>query len=138
MRKIALLICLLPLTLWAQDQTHTVSGRVTLKARSGDVYVMLSNREQFKNLFSGIDTLVIKTNYDRTSVDFEFPNLPAGEYAITCFQDVNRNGRVDKWPWGPREPWGFSWNSEMKFPPTFDQVSFYLVDDLRINIILGK
>lgn len=138
MRKIVLLILLLPLALLAQENTHKLSGRVTLKARTGDVYVMLTNREQFKNVFSGIDTLVINTNYDRTTVDFEFPNVPEGEYAISCFQDVNRNGRVDKWPWGPREPWGFSWNGELKFPPTFDQVSFYLVDDLRINIILGK
>ena len=138
MKKLLFIIWMLPLFVSGQENTHNISGRIVLKARTGDVYVMLTDRDQFKVSFSGIDTTIIKTNYDKTSVDFEFKDVPQGEYAISCFQDVNQNGKLDRWPWGPREPWGYTWNGELKFPPSFDQVSFYLVDDLRINIILGK
>jgi uncharacterized protein (DUF2141 family) len=71
-------------------------------------------------------------------VYYEFKNIPQGEYAVWSYQDVNGNHKLDKWLLGPREPWGFSYSGKMKFPPAFDDVSFNLMFDLRINLVLGK
>lgn len=43
-------------------------------------------------------------------------NVPAGDYVIRCFQDLNKNGKLDFVEGGPHqrpdEPWGlyrYSW-----------------------------
>lgn len=41
-----------------------------------------------------------------------FENLPAGDYAVKAFHDVNGNGEMDKNPFGiPVEPYAFSNNA---------------------------
>lgn len=51
--------------------------------------------------------------------------LPPGRYAVRVFQDINRNGEIDRNLLGmPREPFGFS-NDAMGSmgPPSFDQAA---------------
>lgn len=50
-------------------------------------------------------------------------NLPAGPLAISLFQDVNGNGRLDMGALGiPTERYGFSNNARGRFaPPRFEQ-----------------
>ncbi len=50
-------------------------------------------------------------------------DLPDGPLALTVFQDVNANGRLDMNPMGiPTEPFGFSNNAAGNFgPPRFEQ-----------------
>ncbi|MDR7334080.1 DUF2141 domain-containing protein [Roseateles asaccharophilus] len=50
-------------------------------------------------------------------------DLPAGPLALSLFQDVNANGRVDMNAMGmPTEPYGFSNNAAGSFgPPKFEQ-----------------
>jgi uncharacterized protein (DUF2141 family) len=52
-----------------------------------------------------------------------FANLPRGRYAVAVYQDVNGNGRLDKYPTGyPSEPFGFSQNPLVVFgPPLFSK-----------------
>jgi len=123
--------------LFAQD-TYTITGRVNAPSPKGRVYVFLCDRETFETPFNGVDTISYWVYFDKTHVEYEFKNIPEGEYAIRSFQDVNGNHKLDKWLFGPREPWGYSYTGRMKFPPAFDDVSFQLVQDIRINITLGK
>lgn len=120
------------------QETYTVSGRVNTPSPKGRVYVFLCDRESFDHPIKGIDTVSFWVNYDKTYVEYEFKNVKEGEYAIRSYQDVNGNHKLDKWLFGPREPWGFSYSNKMKFPPTFDDVSFSVMYDIRINIVLGK
>lgn len=124
--------------LFAQDETYTISGRVNAFSPKGKIYVFLCNDSIFQVPFAGIDTVENWVNYDKKQIEYEFKNVPSGRYAIRAYQDVNGNHKLDKWLFGPTEPWGFSYSEKMSFPPTFEDVSFNLMYDLRINIVLGK
>ena len=59
-------------------------------------------------------------------------NLPMGEYAVTIFQDVNEDGKMNKNMFGaPSEPYGFS----NAFKPKFSAPTF---DDCKINFSSDK
>lgn len=55
-----------------------------------------------------------------------FENIPAGEYAISCFQDTNGNDQFDFEPNGmPAEPYGISNNAVgMYGPPSWADAKF--------------
>jgi len=121
------------------QERYTISGRVNVAAREGDIYVFLLTEETFrKNRFSGIDTMIFPIFQDKVYVDFRFDNVPAGTYGISCFQDTRKNGKFGHFLFAPFEPWAFSYNSQIKYPPRFNEVSFNLNYDLRINLVLGK
>ncbi len=133
------LIMLLPLTGFSQDETYTITGRVNVFAREGDVYVFLTTEETFnENRFSGIDTLIFPVDMNKTSIEYEFKNVPPGIYALSCFQDVNGNNKFDKFLFLPFEPWAFTFSNEVKFPPKFEDISFDIMFDYRINLQMGK
>lgn len=52
--------------------------------------------------------------------------VPPGEYAAQAYQDVNRNGRIDRGLFGiPREPIGFSNDAPLGVKgPSFDRARF--------------
>lgn len=66
-------------------------------------------------------------------VSLIFKNVPPGRYSISCFQDVNDNGKIDLSFIGiPKEPYGFSNNVMGKFgPPSFDQMAFEVGESNR-------
>jgi uncharacterized protein (DUF2141 family) len=55
-------------------------------------------------------------------------NLPPGRYAVSCFHDMNGNGKLDtNWAGIPTEPYGFSNNARPKFrPPHWAEAAFDL------------
>ena len=58
-----------------------------------------------------------------------FPNLPAGRYAISVLHDENGDGRMNKTLILPREGFGFSRNAPVRFgPPSFSAASFDVAD----------
>ena len=59
-------------------------------------------------------------------------NLPAGEYAIKIFHDVNSNGQLDTNFAGlPIEPYAFSNNARGRFgPATWEDAHFVLEDEV--------
>ena len=56
-------------------------------------------------------------------------NLPEGQYALSCFQDLNGNGKLDTNLVGiPTEPYGFSNNARPKFrAPNWGEAVFSLL-----------
>ena len=59
-------------------------------------------------------------------VTVQFPNTPAGTYAVKVFHDEDDNGTLDtNWMGIPKEPYGFSNDAMGTFgPPSFQQASF--------------
>lgn len=75
------------------------------------------------------------------NLDLEVPELAAGTYAVSCFHDVNGNGKMDTNFLGiPAEPYGFSNNARPTFrAPRWDEAKFEIkADSTRICIRLEK
>ncbi len=72
---------------------------------------------------------------DRLRVDFA--GLPSGRYAVSAFDDVNGNGRLDRNFAGfPVEPYGFSHDARRVFlAPDFEKAAFELRDDVVFETI---
>jgi len=68
-------------------------------------------------------------------------NIPAGEYALLIYGDLNKNGILDKNFIGiPREPVGFSNNYRPKGPPSYSKAKFELDEGVSVNfdVLLEK
>jgi len=67
-----------------------------------------------------------------------FKDIPAGEYAISVFQDLNRNTELDTRGLGfPAEPFGFSNDARGRFgPPSFEKAKFTLEGNTEMEIVL--
>ena len=72
------------------------------------------------------------------SQNYNFDNLPEGEYALAIYQDVNRNKILDKNLLGiPTEIYGFSNNARRTFSaPSFQEAKFKLNKDLQQTVFL--
>lgn len=70
------------------------------------------------------------------SVSVTFRNLSAGIYAVSGFQDVNGNKKLDTNTFGmPIEPYGFSRDARGRFgPPAFEEVAIQ-VDSANPTVI---
>lgn len=62
----------------------------------------------------------------------------AGKYAIAVYQDINKNGILDRnWLGIPSEPYGFSNNPSTLFgPPSFQKAAFEINENLIIPVKL--
>ena len=72
------------------------------------------------------------------SQNYNFDNLPEGEYALAIYQDENRNKILDKNLLGiPTEIYGFSNNARRNFSaPSFQEAKFKLNKDLHQTVFL--
>lgn len=72
------------------------------------------------------------------SQNYNFDNLPEGEYALAIYQDENRNKILDKNLLGiPTEIYGFSNNARRNFSaPSFQEAKFKLNKDLQQTVFL--
>ena len=104
----------------------------------GDLFVALHNSadtylakdsEPFRHTVAEVET--------KGSQQVSLCDVEAGAYAISIFQDVNRNGELDSNFIGiPKEPYGFSNNLKKMRPPSFEEASFqYEANELvEINL----
>jgi uncharacterized protein (DUF2141 family) len=67
----------------------------------------------------------------------QVPDLKPGTYAIKCYIDVNKNGRLDiGWNNTPTEPYGFSLNvGRLTGLPTYDMASFTVHEGTNVQRI---
>jgi uncharacterized protein (DUF2141 family) len=67
-----------------------------------------------------------------------FHDIAAGRYAVVAFQDLNRNGKLDKNLFGvPTEPYGFSQDARGRMgPPSFEAAAFEVTLDSETIITL--
>ncbi len=66
-----------------------------------------------------------------------FDDLPAGQYAVKMYHDVNANGELDTNLMGiPSEPFAFSNNARGRFgPPNWDAAVFEVAVDGTVHVI---
>ena len=122
--------------MYGQTNSFSLKGDITVPKNRGNIYIYLLDKGHFDQPNTGLDTIIINTG--KVILNYEFPNLPGGVYAIRCFQDVNMNGKLDRGIFGPTEPWAMSWMGEKSFPPRFEDISFQLRGDKRIDLVLSK
>ena len=111
-------------------QTLTVSVH-NIKPVSGNLMVGVFNSEiGFPDVYykggkvQVADTVMVVT----------FTGLPKGKYAVSVYQDINKNGQLDKNIFGiPKEKYGFS-NKANK--PDYKESVFDFNDDRTIRITL--
>lgn len=119
----------------SEDCRYSVSGRIENLSGTEPVYIFLVDSETAKKPFSGLHTIVIhpdKGMAESGCLHFTFNGIPEGEYGIRCFQDVNENGELDKGLFGPKEPWGLSWNDGKIIKwPGFSNFSFLVSGDVE-------
>lgn len=75
------------------------------------------------------------------SLDLDCSELAPGIYAVSCFHDLNGNGKLDTNFFGiPTEPYGFSNNARPKFrAPRWEEARFEVKErGSRITIRLEK
>jgi uncharacterized protein (DUF2141 family) len=135
-RIISTLVCcfmLLPTLVWAEAEEFKVAGEVSF-TKTGDIYIELVTKAQFEGEEASSFGLIIPVGSEgqkAKKVSFEFENVPAGTYAIQCFQDVNGNGELDSGNFGPKEPWGMYRPKRPKFRgPRFKEIKFDVKADI--------
>ncbi|CAL2064630.1 DUF2141 domain-containing protein [Tenacibaculum sp. 190524A05c] len=137
MKILAVLIVSLTtfLSAYAQDaQTITVTVS-NATSNTGTIKFGLHNKDTFMRK-NPIQVAESKIEDGKCKIFFE--NVPAGEYAITCFHDKNSNGKMDFQSNGmPLEDYGAS-NNVMNFgPPQYDDAKFTITDkDVSLDIKL--
>jgi 4,4'-diapolycopenoate synthase len=132
-RLLLLVSAVLPVTLAAQSKVEahlTIDLYLTQEAHGELGYLIFSSPSGFpgdrdKALRHGF--LPIPTNAQRLRIDAD---LPPGIYAVTVYEDLNSNHKLDHNLIGiPREPVGVSNNPPARFgPPHFSECSFRLGD----------
>lgn len=107
----------------------------------GSVYIAVFDR---KEAFLQTDQARVKKIVpilQSGALEVLLPDLLPGTYAISCFHDLNGNGKLDKNFLGiPSEPYGFSNNARPKFrAPNWEEARFEWKGDTRqISIKLEK
>lgn len=103
----------------------------------GSVYLGLYNKNKgFLDENAAIANGRVKSTGNK--ITYTFKNLPAGEYAVAVYQDVNDNGKCDRNLIGyPTEGFGFSKNYKPKLSaPKFDEVKIAVNRATKTNIAL--
>ncbi len=119
------------LILWFMQFGRSAELQLTLsniRQAKGSVYIAVYDKEvNFLSLDKMRDKKIVPLNFSGT-LQTVFPNLPPGTYAISCFHDVNGNGKLDTNLLGiPSEPYGFSNNARPKFrAPSWAESKFEL------------
>lgn len=128
-------LLLLCINLFGAGNICSISGEIEFEGE-GTLYIYLVNEKLFETPGVGLKTIIKEISKDDQSrLLFEFRNVSWGEYGIRVFLDKNKNGKLDKGAFGPKEPWGMSYRDKKTFgKPKFSQISFLVNNDLNINI----
>jgi len=107
-----------------------------IKHTNGQVLqIAVSRKSDFLKDVLPFQYAVVEVKSNKVSESFK---LPAGDYAVSVYHDVNGNGKLDKNVFGaPTEPYAFSRNYKPVFrAPKFDEVKINLNGDRKTNISL--
>jgi uncharacterized protein (DUF2141 family) len=112
------------------------NGNTTLKVEvsnfenkaSTKIWVSVFSEKDF--LEKSIQTKSVIISGSKVIVEFD---LPPGEYAVSTYQDVNSNGKLDRYFIGkPKEPYGFSNNVKPFGPPSYKDCKFNLTSSPKL------
>ncbi len=123
----SLTVLLFPLIMMQTASAELKISFSNLKEAKGQLYVAVyATESDFLNTDKVYAQQIVPV---KQSGDLEMTfALPPGKYAISCFHDVNGNGKLDTNLVGiPSEPYGFSNNARPRFrPPYWSEACFSL------------
>lgn len=118
--------------LFAQNLTLEVRG---IEKAEGQLYVAIY---QSKETFMKKPLTGFRVEVKDKVLSIPCKGLPAGEYALSLFQDENGNGKLDTAAFGiPTEKYGFSNDAEgVMGPPSYEKCRFSFSEDRTLVIHL--
>lgn len=82
-----------------------------------------------------IQSKSVQANGEKVTLTFD---LPPGEYAVSTYQDLNNNGKLDRQFYGaPKEPYGFSNNIGPSFGPPKYGACMFNVEEVKKTITIN-
>lgn len=128
MQKTIITTCIVFLFLllsgFKSDGNTTLKVEVTNFENKASTKVWVSVFSEKGFLEKSIQTKSVIISGSKVIVEFD---LPTGEYAVSTYQDVNNNGKLDRYIIGkPKEPYGFSNNVKPFGPPNYKDCKFRL------------
>lgn len=119
--------------------------------QTGNIHVIIQNIQNDQGtlqigLFTEKDKFLEEASWSkdipvngREIIEVDFENIPYGTYAISIYQDLDDNGKLDTNLIGiPKEPVGFSNDHQPKMgPPKFNGAKFDLTQkklELTVNL----
>jgi len=121
------------LMLISGTQSEKIDLKVTFSGMTkaqGSLYIRIQNEQE-----EVVVNRIVLVSGLKMSVTFK--DLASGKYAISVFQDVNNNGKLDIGMFGPKEPYGFSNNVRgILSAPDFQSQLFDLEQSSAIQITL--
>jgi len=132
------LIFLTFILLFSGLKTHKLSIHISgISKIKGSLFIAVFRATDDFPVFGKQFKGIIK-EVEGKSQNYNFDNLPEGEYALAIYQDENRNKILDKNLLGiPTEIYGFSNNARRTFSaPSFQEAKFKLNNDLHVSIFL--
>lgn len=107
-----------------KEEEATVTVKVTVTNVSGNEGVIRFGLHT-KETFLKIPLMSKKGEIKDGKATVIFENIPAGEYAITCYHDKNSNGKIDFSENGmPLEDYGATNNVMAMGPPVYEDAKF--------------
>lgn len=110
------------------DLQVTVTG---MTQEGGNVYISVRDKSQ-----SVIAEHMIPADTAASSASVLLEKLPAGEYDIFTFQDIDGNNQLTMAGMMPKEPLGYSGNNILTGPPQFATTSFVLAANSEQTVTL--
>ena len=132
------LIFLTFILLFSGVKTHKLSIHISgISKIKGSLFIAVFRATDDFPVFGKQFKGIIK-EVEGKSQNYNFDNLPEGEYALAIYQDENRNKILDKNLLGiPTEIYGFSNNARRSFSaPSFQEAKFKLNKDLQQTVFL--
>ncbi len=109
-------------------------------SNKGNIKAALYNDAGSKGFLKDLSSAYRKKECEikNNSAVIVFKNVPYGKYAVSLFQDENKNNKIDRAAIGfPTEPYGISGNKNTIGPPKFKDGEFELKSsNLTLKIIL--
>jgi uncharacterized protein (DUF2141 family) len=139
MKKVISLAAILTLFLLTSSfefvENTTLRVAVTNLQNQAQTKVWVSVFSEKGFLEKSVQTKSVSAAGKQVTVAFD---LPPGEYAVSTYQDVNSNGKLDRYLIGkPKEPYGFSNNVRPFGPPSYKDCKFTLANSPKtISIAL--
>ena len=125
-----------------QSQEYKISGTIhNIKEKEGKrvFYVYLLTEETFEKPYTGIKEIKLEAGESQNPIAFEFKNVSKDTYGIRCFQDLNDNGKLDRFLIIPQEPWTLSWkNNDKSIPPKFEDISFEVDGNVEVDLYMDN
>jgi len=116
----------------SDDAGFTVTGEIVFK-KGHDITVEIINKEEYDKNLTSLYSIIIEINEEimtKKKVSFSITGVPAGEYIVKVYQDLNGNGKFDfalfrGEPIGTYKKPGFTLGR-----PSFKSLAFKLTEDL--------